>query len=79
MYGTNSSSAFNITDGYDLTDLTLLWEFVANAHVASNVEDPQFFVFENSVAYKYMICIITSLYEPQGWFGIRRISFQKRA
>ena len=66
VYGTNSATAFNNTDGYDLTDLNLLGEFEAAQHALTNAEDPQYFyIVGNSTEYRYVciIFILASLFE----------------
>lgn len=73
IYGTNSITEFNNITYADITDLTLLGTFQARQHVAVNISDPQYFYFDNDVAYRYYVLRIAN-----SWGGIiaaRRISF----
>jgi len=77
IYGSNSSTAFTTTDGSDLTDLTLLGEFVALEHVSANSSDPQYFyISSNYTEYRYLcIIFIDVLSSGQSFIGVRRITY----
>jgi hypothetical protein len=76
VYGTNSSSAFDDTTYSTTTDLTLLSTIEVAQHVVYDIEDPQYFVFSNSTAYRYIVLRIADNWRSGGQISVRRIEFQ---
>ena len=75
LYGTNSASAFASTDYGDLSDLTLLGSYSANAHVASDISDPQYFTFAVA-SFRYCVLLIADNHGDTGGTGIRHLELQ---
>jgi len=78
VYGTNSATAFaNIASPDDLTDLTLLGEFVASQHVSSDTVDPQYFLITgNTTAYRYTVIRLLDYFSGGSYLAFRRIEIQ---
>lgn len=76
IYGSNSSAAFLNVDYASLSDLTLLGEFTARPHALIDQSDPQYFVFNNDTAYRYIILRIADNQGGGTYMGLRHIELQ---
>ncbi len=77
VYGGNDAVVFaNISNTSDLTELTLLGEFVARQHVAANDADPQVFAINAPGLWSYVVIIPVDSWGVYNYVGFRRIEIQ---
>ena len=79
VYGGNDAVVFaNISNTSDLTELTLLGEFVARQHVAANDADPQVFDINAPGLWSYVVIIPVDSWGVYNYVGFRRIEIQEK-
>jgi len=75
VYGTNSADAFANLTYANTTDLVLLGTFEAQKHALVDASDPQYFILENTTAYRYLVLRL-----GDGWnasnLSVRHIEIQ---